>query len=66
MALESKNVVSICGWCPQLHILEFARTDEDLVLIQQIGGKTVITRNGTLMTLSHGICAPCAEKAKHS
>jgi hypothetical protein len=56
------TIVQICAWCPELHILRFDRQPEDLVLVEQTGKHLTITRNGALMTISHGVCEPCRQK----
>jgi hypothetical protein len=60
--MSRSNVITVCGWCPQLHILQFDRQPDDLVMIQQHGRQLTVSRNGALMVVSHGICEPCRRK----
>jgi hypothetical protein len=61
-AVNTGDIVTICGWCPQLHILSIQRRDVDVISIVLFEKKTVIFRNGTQLKISHGICAPCSER----
>lgn len=62
---DAANIVSICGWCPQLHILKLKRRYTDVVIVVIHKGKPrhyEIFRNGEKLQISHGICPPCKEK----
>lgn len=61
------EVVTICGWCPELHILKLQRRDADVIVILQMGigrQNLMILRNGKNLRVSHGICVPCREKMR--
>ena len=56
------NIVVICAWCPQLHILKIQRRDVDVIVVFQLGKELRIVRNGVNLDISHGICQPCRER----
>jgi hypothetical protein len=68
----SEDIVTVCAWCPELHVLHMEHTPGDVLFAIFAGGKVNIfrTRGGelgllpaTLMTISDGICDSC--RAKH-
>ena len=58
------EVVSVCAWCQQLNILRMQRRDTDIVIIYQQGKELRIIRNGTVLTVSHGICPEHSREVK--
>jgi hypothetical protein len=56
------DIVTICAWCPQLHILSIQRRDVDVVVTIQVGKQLRVIRNGKELKVSHGICAPCSDR----
>lgn len=63
----SNDVVTICAWCPELHILQMERREVDVVVTIQIGKdpkSLQVIRNGKELRISHGICVPCRERLK--
>lgn len=58
-AAGAENIVTVCAWCPQLHILKLQLRDIDVLIIYQQGKEMRILRNGVNLTISHGICEPC-------
>jgi hypothetical protein len=56
--------VSICAWCPQLHILRLDRNALDVVMIVQEGSHLSIFRNGDSLEITHGMCPNCYEKER--
>lgn len=59
------DIVSVCAWCPELHVLWLERKpcDNFLFEIRTDTGALVVTRvRGGVRTelfVSHGICEPC-------
>jgi hypothetical protein len=60
----AENMVTICAWCPQLHILKLQLRDIDVLIIYKQGKELRILRNGVNLTISHGICEPCRAKLR--
>jgi hypothetical protein len=56
--------VTICGWCPSLHILNLQKREQDVIIIYQQGKELRIIRNGVNLNISHGICIPCRERLR--
>jgi hypothetical protein len=57
------GIATVCAWCPSIHILKIQRRETDVVLAFQQGKRLTISRNGTELKISDGICEPC--RAKH-
>ena len=57
--VAERDVVVICAWCPQLHIMRLERGAGDLILVLQQGQDVRIHRNGKALSISHGICEAC-------
>jgi hypothetical protein len=61
-AQDAAGFVTVCGWCPELHILKLPRRDLDVIVIMQMGKGVTdvqIQRNGERLTISHGMCPSC-------
>lgn len=58
----SNDIVTVCAWCPELHIMRLPRVTADRITILIVGSRLVITRNGTPLGISHGICEVCKAK----
>jgi hypothetical protein len=56
---EGSEIVTVCAWCPALHILKMQRRETDVVIVYQQGKRLMISRNGMPLTISHGICPSC-------
>ena len=59
------EIVTICGWCPEINVLKVQRrhTDVLVIVLNKIHPPSVlILKNGVQMQISHGICKPCQEK----
>jgi hypothetical protein len=59
---DPANFVTVCGWCPEVHILKIHRRETDTVIVLHYGKRLMILRNGIPLTISHGICVPCRDK----
>ena len=69
---SGEDIVTVCAWCPELHVLHMEHTPGDVLFAIFAGGKVNIFRSrggelgllpATLMTISDGICDSC--RAKH-
>jgi hypothetical protein len=60
-AQDAAGFATICGWCPELHILKLARQEMDVIVAMQMGKDIQIQRNGQPLTISHGMCERCKE-----
>ena len=56
---DAAGFATICGWCPELHILKLARQEMDVIVVMQMGKDIQIQRNGQPLTISHGMCEQC-------
>jgi hypothetical protein len=56
--------VTICAWCPSLHILNLQRREQDVIIVYHQGKELRIMRNGVSLRISHGICIPCRERMR--
>ena len=63
------DVVTICAWCPELHVLKIDRQLGDLIMLAVNGTGRLESayrkRQGepvTLLTISDGICDACRAK----
>jgi hypothetical protein len=62
--IPAENIVTVCAWCPQLHILKLQLRDIDVLVIYKQGKELRILRNGVNLTISHGICEPCRKRMR--
>lgn len=60
----SADIVTVCAWCPNLHILKLQLRDVGVLIVYKQGKELRIMRNGQNLIVSHGICAPCRERMK--
>jgi hypothetical protein len=51
--------VTVCAWCPQLHIMRLERAALDVVMIVQEGKRLLVFRNGESLEVTHAICPAC-------
>jgi len=69
LGTPSGDVVTVCGWCPELRVLTLQRQRGDQIVFLLEGEKLAAYRwrrfagETTALTISHGICLEC--KAKH-
>jgi hypothetical protein len=56
--------VTICAWCPHLHILKMQCREQDIIIVYRQGKELRILRNGVNLVISHGICQPCRARMK--
>jgi hypothetical protein len=64
-APRTGEIVTICGWCPEVNVLKVQRrhTDVLVIVVNKIHPPSVLVlKNGVPMQISHGICAPCRDK----
>lgn len=61
---RSACYVTICSWCPHLHILKLQLRDVDVLIVYQQGKERRIIRNGVNLTVTHGICEPCRARLR--
>jgi hypothetical protein len=61
---DPANFVTICAWCPQLHILKLQLRDVDVLIVYKQGKELRILRNGVNLKITHGICAPCRSRMR--
>jgi hypothetical protein len=59
--------VSVCGWCPDLHIMNLPMPADDethleAVFIFRYNGLITFQRNGDRLFVSAGICDACRQK----
>jgi len=53
------DTVSVCSWCPELHIERIERGPRDVVVIYQRGNELKIFRNDRQLEITHGMCPAC-------
>jgi hypothetical protein len=59
------EIITICGWCPEINVLKVQRrhTDVLVIVVNKIHTKNVLVlKNGVPMQISHGICLACRDK----
>lgn len=61
---RAENFVTVCAWCPQLHILKLQLRDVDVLVIYKQGKELRIIRNGVNLQITHGICEPCQRRMR--
>lgn len=64
----SESIITVCGWCPQLRILQFPRSHgQKLALVLNESGKIEdawwLGMTRSKVEVSHGICEEC--RAQH-
>jgi len=70
-SIAAGDVIGVCAWCPELHILHLERTPEDqFILMLNENGQLIqaYRKRGNLriviLTISAGICPECAARLK--
>lgn len=61
-AEAGSDFVTVCAWCPGIHVLKIQRRDTDVIIAFQQGKRLMISRNGSPMQISDGICDPCRKE----
>lgn len=58
------EMVSICSWCPELHILRIERGPRDNIAIYQRGNEVHVYRNTQRLEITNGMCPECLARMR--